>query len=236
MADDDPYDPLDPLGTFPQTAWSDDDPGRLIEERLALVALADRAARVPPSALLEVTAALEDPLGSWRAGTVVHDLRRGLAEAAQFIAEAPWGTAAGMVTVRRDARGAARVIPHDDLAVDEFFRVARQLALASWVGLTDAPVELDWLPLQLAANDNRAAPPPIEPGAFMFMGTNETPEGDRLWLYKHVVTRRWLNLDAESRAWRFDPSSSRYVRCDDLAASLADIGASGVHDGQGAGL
>src|SRR5260370_37279 len=47
VTDNQLHDPLDPLGPFPRLAWTDDDPGRPVEERLALIALASRAASVP---------------------------------------------------------------------------------------------------------------------------------------------------------------------------------------------
>lgn len=221
MADLDTYDPLDPLGPFPRVAWSDDDPARLIEERLALVALASRAASVPPAALVARSAMLGDPLAAGRDAMVVHELRRALAEAAQVIAKAPWGRADGLVTLARDDGGLRRVVPDRGRGDDECIRVARQLCLASAVELTDAPIDVVWLPLQLVAANPPLAALGVDPAAFMFMGTNETPAGDRLWLYKHVATRGYLNFDAEGRPWRYEARTSSYAPYDDLAAALA---------------
>ena len=231
------HDPLDPLGPFPRVAWSEDDPEGPLEERLALVALAGRAASVPTAALLEATPALEDPLAAWRAGVVVHELRRGLAEAALLIAEAPWGRAPAVVSVVRDDAGVLRVTPAEGLGGDRFFRIARQLTLASFVALTDTPFDVRWLPLELAVESRRGpAPPPLDPAAFMFMGLAETPADERLWRYKHIDTRGYLNVDADGAPWRYDPSARAYERCDDMAAALARAGLTGaLDDGPAAG-
>lgn len=63
-------------------------------------------------------------------------------------------------------------------------------------------------PLERFAALAAAAGQPIHPYAFMFMGTrsregNWTPEKDgRIHLYKHVDTRRYLNLDDSGHAYR----------------------------------
>jgi len=56
------------------------------------------------------------------------------------------------------------------------------------------PEELVWAPLQVVVNDRCRE--------FMFMGQTNTESG-LVFLYKHVWTRRYLNLDDKGRSYRF---------------------------------
>ncbi|NLV16042.1 MAG: hypothetical protein GXY50_02360 [Syntrophomonadaceae bacterium] len=40
-------------------------------------------------------------------------------------------------------------------------------------------------------------------GLFMFMGC-ATFKGDQIYLYKHIWTRRYLNLDGKGQAYQFE--------------------------------
>lgn len=56
--------------------------------------------------------------------------------------------------------------------------------------------EPDWAPLEGAL--------PLEQRAeFMWMGWAIRPDGPPIARYKHAVTRRYLNLDAEGAAYRY---------------------------------
>lgn len=41
-------------------------------------------------------------------------------------------------------------------------------------------------------------------GLFMFMGCAVTAKGDRIYLYKHIWTRRYLNLDGKGQTYRYE--------------------------------
>jgi hypothetical protein len=224
MPDDDYPDLLGRQWLFPRTAWEDDEPARPIEERLALVALAARAAAVPADALLDASAFLDAAVAGLPHSRVVHELRRGLAEAAQLIAEAPWNSGPGLVSAAPDETGLPRVVPIKGWSAPEPNRVARHLLMAAAVGLTDTPLDLRWLPLELAASNLPAADAPrIEPAEFMFMGHAEAPGPIRLWLYKHSATRAYLNLDADSWPWRYTAVSGTYAAYDEAVTALVDV-------------
>ena len=53
----------------------------------------------------------------------------------------------------------------------------------------------------------------IHPGEFMMMGREDRPDRPRIWLYKHIWTRRYLNLDDACQAYMYVsyPRDDRYV-------------------------
>jgi len=204
---------------FPRAAWDDDEPARPIDERLALVALSARATGLPTEVLLRARPFVDPTAAGRSPSAVVREVRRGLAVAAQLIAEAPWAT--GLVTVAADADGTRRVVPTDGSDGPDRDRIVGYLACASAVGLTDTALDVRWLPLELAAaNPPTEDAPRLDPAEFMFMGTSETSEGSRLWLYKHTATRAYLNLDAQCWPWRYQAPSGIYAPYDDPAAAL----------------
>jgi hypothetical protein len=185
------------VGPFPRVAWCAEQPGRSVEERLARVALAARAAALPADVLLGAHART----APWPNGPAsLYELRRALADAATLIARAPWWDEGDLVTTT-GASGIERVVP--------FARagglgdpVYLHLELATLVGLTDAPVDVRLLPLQLAADGAGSDDQRPDPTVFAFVGTEDTEEGIRLWRYLHRDTGRALVLDADSRPWR----------------------------------
>ena len=207
---------------FPRAAWDDDDPARPIDERLALVALSSRVNGLPPGLLLRAWPLVDRAAAGRPSRAVVREVRRGLGVAAQLIAEAPWATGPGLVTVAADADGTRRVVPTAGWEGPDRHRIVGYLACASAVGLTDAALDIRWLPLELAAtNPPSEDAPRLDPAEFMFMGTTEAPGRIRLWLYKHTATRAYLNLDAECQPWRYQRGT--YVPYDDPAAALAEL-------------
>jgi len=58
-------------------------------------------------------------------------------------------------------------------------------------------------------------------GQFMFMGEVLCESGTRICLYKHIWTRRYINLDQQGRAYQFRASEqgSHYVPVE-LAAAI----------------
>jgi hypothetical protein len=237
MLDDSP-DLLGPEWRFPRRAWDDQDPDRPIDERLALVALSARAAGLPPDVVLRAAPFVDRATASLASGVIVREVRRGLAVAAQLIAEAPWETGPGLVTVTAEDGGPPRVVPTPGWEGPDRDRIIRYLASASAVGLTDTPLDVRWLPLELAAtNPPTVDAPRIDPAAFMFMGHAEAPGAVRLWLYKHTASRAYLNLDAECWPWRYDAPSGTYSPYDDPVAALADVHAvPGADTGADGGL
>lgn len=49
-------------------------------------------------------------------------------------------------------------------------------------------------------------------GLFMFMGYATSSNGDQIYQYKHIFTRRYLNLDGKGQAYRYENGSYRPIR------------------------
>jgi len=93
----------------------------------------------------------------------------------------------------------------------------------------------DWAPLQSLALRLTAYPdlPAIHPADFMWMGELESlDDGPALHLYKHVVTRMYLNLDADLRPYvyvdgdqhrPFFEATVHYRRLRGIAAAIARL-------------
>jgi hypothetical protein len=86
--------------------------------------------------------------------------------------------------------------------------------------------EPDWRPLEALARICRAHPelPDLDPGAFMYMGRYDEPDRVPILLYKHTLTRRYLNVDPAGHAYRYTPSpagAGRYEPIRDLGSALA---------------
>lgn len=64
-----------------------------------------------------------------------------------------------------------------------------------------------WEPLEQLTERVAADPslPTIMPCEFMFMGRADLRGRPSIWLYKHVDTRRYLNLGDDCRAYRYVP-------------------------------
>lgn len=64
-----------------------------------------------------------------------------------------------------------------------------------------------WLPLRrvVAQSKRSSRLPTIATCEFMLMGGHHLEDGTTVWLYKHIWTRRYLNLDEESNAYRYVP-------------------------------
>jgi hypothetical protein len=62
---------------------------------------------------------------------------------------------------------------------------------------------------------------------FMFMGREDLRRGRRIWLYKHIATRNYLNIDDAGHAYRYvakdldDPG--RYIAYRRLGDALAHL-------------
>ena len=68
------------------------------------------------------------------------------------------------------------------------------------------PDEPDWRPLEAVARLSRVtdALPAIDECDFMYMAYVEEPSTAlRIYLYKHIETRRYLNLDDGGHAYRY---------------------------------
>jgi len=78
-------------------------------------------------------------------------------------------------------------------------KVARALDRLRDRSLTGEP---DWEPLERVL-------PAAWCGAFMWM-TRAVQRKAVIELYKHGITRRYLNLDHRGRAWRYDSASNTY--------------------------
>jgi hypothetical protein len=63
--------------------------------------------------------------------------------------------------------------------------------------------ETTWQPLEALIG-------PALWGQFMYMGESAAPDGTPIMLYKHGMTRSYLNVSADLRTWR-------YVACAELA-------------------
>ena len=100
----------------------------------------------------------------------------------------------------------------------------------------DVPVEAVWQPLEAKARVARSSAhlPPFHEGEFMFMGTvsNARKRLD-IHLYKHVDTRRYLNLDVAGHAYAYlGPASAevdtttggRYRRYRSLPDAINHVG------------
>ena len=89
-----------------------------------------------------------------------------------------------------------------------------------WYPDEDAPVDMGWwAPLmRFGLAMARADLPAIDPDDFMLMGRIERKDRPRLWLYKHIHTRRYVNLADDGTPYRYIPpknwssrSPGRYV-------------------------
>lgn len=65
--------------------------------------------------------------------------------------------------------------------------------------ILDQNTRPDWRPLERLAGDNKR----IKLGDFMHMGTDRAANGQVLQLYKHRMTRRYLNLDDDGCAYAY---------------------------------
>lgn len=186
------------VGPSPRVAWCAEEPERPVEERLARVALAARAAALPA----EVVLAAHHRTAPWPTGPAsLHHLRLALADAAGLIARAPWEEEGELVTTTTGTAGVPLVVPYARAGgLDD--PVYLHLELAAFVGLSDAPVDIRLLPLQLAGEDAAAADLRLDPTEYSFVGTVEAAWATRLWRYAHVATGRLLDLDADGRPWR----------------------------------
>lgn len=63
--------------------------------------------------------------------------------------------------------------------------------------------EPNWVPLERLAEVAAAAGQAVDPDDFMWMGSGASATGERIELYKHYATRRYLNVDAGGHAYRF---------------------------------
>ncbi len=68
----------------------------------------------------------------------------------------------------------------------------------------------DWRPLEALLG-------PALIGQFMAMGEATAPDGTRVMLYKHGMTRRYLNVSADLRTWQYCNAT---YRPQSLAAAL----------------
>ena len=71
-----------------------------------------------------------------------------------------------------------------------------------------APLDAEWLDPLLAAVPHLPDEPPFsffDPGDFMVMGRVRRRGHPPITLYKHIHTRRYLNLDPQGRAYRYVP-------------------------------
>jgi predicted ATPase len=85
---------------------------------------------------------------------------------------------------------------------------------------------LDWAPLErfLAAATQRGVAAP-DPDEFMWMGQCELADGPIIHLYKHVDSRRYLNLDHAGFAYRYHARdyAGLYEPFDSPLAALDDV-------------
>ena len=86
--------------------------------------------------------------------------------------------------------------------------------------------EPDWRPLEALARICRVHPrlPDLDPGKFTYMGRFADRSGLPILLYKHTLTRRYLNVDHAGHAYRYTPApggAERYRAIRDLASVLA---------------
>jgi hypothetical protein len=100
----------------------------------------------------------------------------------------------------------------------------------------DVPVETVWQPLEAVARVARSSThlPPFHEGEFMFMGTvSNARKRLEIHLYKHVDTRRYLNLDVGGHAYAYlGPASpevdattgGRYRRYRSLSDAMNQVG------------
>jgi hypothetical protein len=49
-------------------------------------------------------------------------------------------------------------------------------------------------------------------GLFMFVGCATSSKGDQIYLYKHIWTRRYLNLDGKGQAYQYTDGSYQPVQ------------------------
>lgn len=86
------------------------------------------------------------------------------------------------------------------------------------------PDEADWEPLERLCELLRRDSIILEPGEFMHMCEATRPDGLVLQLYKHIDTRRYLNLDANGHAYayRHRERGTRYDLHDNILDAVAD--------------
>lgn len=71
-----------------------------------------------------------------------------------------------------------------------------------------------WQPLESFAIEH----PEVQPVEFMMMGTATAENGRQVFAYKHINTRRYLNIDRSGAAYAFDGDT--YVPADTRRALL----------------
>ena len=71
----------------------------------------------------------------------------------------------------------------------------------------------EWAPLEAVSVIARRSPelPSFHPSEFMYMGVVRRRDGLQVHLYKHVDTRRYLNLDADGHAYEYRGSSGELL-------------------------
>lgn len=77
----------------------------------------------------------------------------------------------------------------------------------------DLRSEPDWAPLEQLARlcGERTGLPELDPHDFMYMGTLTADDGRVVQLYKHVNTRRYLNLDTAGHTYSVTASAGSHV-------------------------
>jgi hypothetical protein len=74
-----------------------------------------------------------------------------------------------------------------------------------------------------AAGDARL--PAVDPDHFLYTARIERPGFPVLHVYRHIATRRFVNVDEAGQLWRYTGSdkvgSDRYSPCDTIADALA---------------
>ncbi len=87
----------------------------------------------------------------------------------------------------------------------------------------------DWAPLERVAEltAQSADLPTIEPGPFMYMGRLESAGRPALHLYKHGITRCYLNLDDQGHTyvyvWGDTDLDKPFTECDVYYEALPDL-------------
>jgi hypothetical protein len=70
----------------------------------------------------------------------------------------------------------------------------------------ECPADPLWEPLLTVVSDEEIL------GAMMFMGTAVLEDKNVLYLYKHRITRRYLNVDEAGNCFEFNPDDKAYFR------------------------
>lgn len=84
--------------------------------------------------------------------------------------------------------------------------------LEAWKQENHVGQDLDWKPLE-------ALIPADWWGGFMYMGSMPGPEG-RIHMYKHGITRRYLNISDNGQCWLYASVPGTYHEIDSISAVL----------------